>query len=106
MSLNAMATPAAGCLVLGDPGARAHGGEGGLDRVGGAQVNPVLGGVIEGQQHVEVVGDLGTPWATSPNALPLASLAATVAIVIELAIVDAAAPRPTGPPTNTSARCK
>src|SRR5258708_39945091 len=36
------------------------GGEGGLDRVGGAQVNPVLGGVVvEGQQHVEVVGDLG-----------------------------------------------
>jgi hypothetical protein len=30
------------------------------DRVGGAQVDPVLGGVVvERQQHVEAVGDLG-----------------------------------------------
>src|SRR6266542_5443281 len=61
MSLNAIATPAAR-----EPGplvtrlAKPDGGEGGLDRVGGAQVDPVLGGVgVEGQQHVEVVGDLG-----------------------------------------------
>src|SRR5919197_5472119 len=35
------------------------GGEGGLDRIRGAQVHPVLGRVVvEGQQHVKVVGDL------------------------------------------------
>jgi len=43
-----------------DPLAQPDGGEGGLDRVGGAQVDPVLGGeVVEGEQRVEVVGDLG-----------------------------------------------
>src|SRR5215813_11863329 len=45
--------------ALGDLGAVAHGGEGGLDRVGGPQVHPVLGGVVvEGEQLAEVVSDL------------------------------------------------
>ena len=45
--------------ALGDPLPEPDGGEGRLDRVGGAQVDPVLGGVVvERQQHVEVVGDL------------------------------------------------
>ena len=36
-----------------------HGGEGGLDRVGGAQMDPVLGReVVEGQQRLDIVGDL------------------------------------------------
>jgi hypothetical protein len=61
MSLNAIATRAgAGARALGDSLAKPDGGEGGLDRVGGAQVDPVLGGVVaERQQHVEVVGDRG-----------------------------------------------
>ena len=60
MSLNAIAMPAAlepGPLVT--RWREPHGGEGRLDRVGGAQVDPVLGGVVvEREQHVEVVGDL------------------------------------------------
>ena len=48
-----------GAGALGDPLAQPDGGEGRLDRVRGAQVDPVLGGeVVERQQHVEVVGDL------------------------------------------------
>jgi hypothetical protein len=44
MSLNAIATPAAREPgPLGDALPKPHGGEGGLDRVGGAQVDPVLG---------------------------------------------------------------
>src|SRR3954464_7123826 len=43
----------------GDLRAVPDGGEGGLDRVRGAQVDPVLGGVVvEREQLVEVVGDL------------------------------------------------
>jgi len=52
MSLNAMASPAArkpGPLVT--FGAVAHGGEGGLDGVGGAQVDPVLGGIVEEREQ-------------------------------------------------------
>src|SRR5256714_13874892 len=42
-----------------DLGAVPDGGERRLDRVRGAQVDPVLGGeVVEGEQLVEVVGDL------------------------------------------------
>ena len=61
MSLNAIASPAARepgprvifvrCRTVAnvDP-----------DRVGGAQVDPVLGGVVvEREEHVEVLGDLG-----------------------------------------------
>ncbi len=45
--------------AAGDLGAVADGGEGGLDRVRGPQMHPVLGGVvIEGEQLVEIVGDL------------------------------------------------
>src|SRR5450759_2319249 len=43
-----------------DPAPKPDGGEGRLDRVGGTQVDPVLGGeVVEREQHVEVLGDLG-----------------------------------------------
>jgi hypothetical protein len=43
----------------GDLGPVPDGGESGLDRVGGAQVHPVLGGVVvERQQLVQVTGDL------------------------------------------------
>ena len=50
----------AGAGPLGDPGAVAHGGERGLDRVGRAQVDPVLGGiVVERQQKLQIVSDLG-----------------------------------------------
>jgi len=49
----------AGAGPFSDPLPEPDGGEGGLDRIGGAQVDPVLGRVvIEPQQHVEVVGDL------------------------------------------------
>ena len=45
---------------LGHALAQPDGGEGRLDRVGGASVFPVLGGeVVEHQQRVEVTGDLG-----------------------------------------------
>jgi hypothetical protein len=48
-----------GAGSLGDPLAEPDGGEGRLDRVRGAQVDPVLGGaVVEGQQDVEVIDDL------------------------------------------------
>src|SRR5580704_2995114 len=57
MSLNAIATPAArepGPLVTRWRSLTVA--KGGLDRVGGAQVNPVLGGVVvEGKQHVPQV---------------------------------------------------
>jgi hypothetical protein len=44
---------------LGDLGPVPDRGEGGLDRVGGPQVDPVLGGVVvERQQLVKVIGDL------------------------------------------------
>ena len=60
MSLNAIARPGgprAG--ALGDLGPVPDRGEGGLDRVGRAQVDPVLGRVVvEGQQLLQVVGDL------------------------------------------------
>src|SRR3954451_7913215 len=61
MSLNAIARPAAlepGPLVtlVRVP----DGGEGRLDRVRGTQMDPVLGGVVvEREELVEVVGDLG-----------------------------------------------
>src|SRR5206468_11747993 len=43
-----------------DVGPMPHGGEGGLDRVAGAQMDPVLGRVVvERQQLLQVVGDLG-----------------------------------------------
>lgn len=46
--------------ALGDLSAQPDGGEGRLDGVGGAQVDPVLGGVlIELQQGVGIVDDLG-----------------------------------------------
>jgi hypothetical protein len=45
---------------LGDLGAMPHGGEGAFDGVGRAQVDPVLGReIVEGQQLIDVVGDLG-----------------------------------------------
>ena len=44
---------------LRDPLAESDGGEGRLDRVGGAQVDPVLGWeVVERQRHIQVVADL------------------------------------------------
>ena len=49
-----------GSGAFGDSLPESDGGEGRLDRVAGAQVDPVLGGVVEElQQYVEVVGDLG-----------------------------------------------
>jgi hypothetical protein len=46
----------AGAGSLGDPLAESDGDEGRLDRVGGAQVDPVLGRVVvEGEQHVDYV---------------------------------------------------
>ena len=58
-SLNAMASPAAREPGPLDLGAVSDRGEGRLDRVRGAQVDPVLGGVVvEREQLVEVVGDL------------------------------------------------
>src|SRR6266536_3405072 len=46
--------------AFGDLGPVTDGGEGRLDRVGGAQMDPVLGGeVVEREQLVEIVGDLG-----------------------------------------------
>ena len=49
-----------GARSLGDSQPQPHGGEGGLDRVGRAEVDPVLGGVVEEcEQFVEVVDDLG-----------------------------------------------
>ena len=48
-----------GARAFGDLGAVPDGGERGLDRVGGAQMHPVLGRVVvEGEQFVEIVGDL------------------------------------------------
>lgn len=50
----------AGAGSFGDSGAQPDGGEGRLDRVRGFEVNPVLGGeIVEGQQLLSVVGDLG-----------------------------------------------
>jgi hypothetical protein len=47
-----------GAGTLGDLGAMPDRGEGRLDRVGGAQVHPTLGGeVVEREQLVEIVGD-------------------------------------------------
>ena len=53
-----------GAGALGDPLTRPHGREGGLDRVGGPQVDPVLGRiVVELEQRVQVLGDLRDgPW--------------------------------------------
>jgi hypothetical protein len=49
----------AGAGTLGDPGSEPDRGEGRLDRFRGPRVDPVLGWVVvEGEQHVEVVGDL------------------------------------------------
>jgi hypothetical protein len=46
MSLKAIARPAAREQGLGDPGAEQDGGEGRLDRVGGAKVDPVPGRIV------------------------------------------------------------
>ena len=47
-------------LALGHPGPQPHCREGGLDRVAGLQVTPVLGWeVVEGKELFGVVGDLG-----------------------------------------------
>ena len=61
MSLDAMARPAASELgTLGHLGAVAHGGEGRLDRVRGPHMDPALNrAVVDGEQLVEIVGDLG-----------------------------------------------
>jgi hypothetical protein len=46
--------PDTGGRALGDSRAKPDGGEGGLDRVGGVQVDPVLGGVVvEGVDYLE-----------------------------------------------------
>ena len=46
--------------ALGDLGPQADRGEGGLDRVGGLEMGPVLGGEVEErQQHLGLVDDLG-----------------------------------------------
>ena len=54
---------------LGHLGAQPHGGEGGLDGVGGLQMDPVLGREgVEGEQLLAVLGELlGRPWATWPR---------------------------------------
>ena len=50
----------AGAGSLGDPLPQPHGREGRLDGIRGAQVQPVLGRIVEERgQHVEVVDDLG-----------------------------------------------
>ena len=59
-SLKAMASPAAlRALAFGHFGPESHGCEGRLDRVGGFQVDPVLGGVVEeAEEDLGVVNDL------------------------------------------------
>ena len=51
----------AGAWSLGDFRPQSHCGEGGFDRVRGAEVNPMLGRVFEElEQHVEIVDDFAT----------------------------------------------
>ena len=54
-----MAIPAARGS-FGDLGTQPHRGERRLDRIGGTQVNPILGRVlVELQEHIGIVDDLG-----------------------------------------------
>jgi hypothetical protein len=56
MAISAAREPGA----LGDLGPQPHGGKGAVDRIGGAQMNPVLGGVlVELQEHIGIIDDLG-----------------------------------------------
>lgn len=60
-----------GSCAFGDLGPQSHGGEGRLDRVGGPQVDPVLGGEVEERQQLVLVicdplDDLGVLSPVSP----------------------------------------
>jgi hypothetical protein len=78
-----------GAGSLGDPLPEPHGGEGRLDGVGGAQVDPVLGGVVvEGQQDVEVIGDLRGSFGPLGSVEVLERLGGLQGVVAVLGVVD------------------
>jgi hypothetical protein len=74
---------------LGDPLTQPDGGEGRLDRIGGTQVDPVLGRVvIERQEHVHVLGDLRDRLGPLGAVVGLERFDRRQCVVLVLGVVD------------------